>query len=314
MVMEMRNHEMIQVFVLTYNRPRMVVNTIKSILAQTYSELQIVVSDNSTNDETKMLIQEKFNDNPRIIYRKRFPSIPPIDHFNKVLSEVSAEYFMLFHDDDTMHPQMLQVLYEQIVDDETVAAVGANAKVIQQGKSKKLFRKKNADSTYIDNRSELVEHYFGQHGCVPFPSYIYRRDKLDGVHMEIEKGGKYCDVSFLMSVCDRGKIIWLNAPLMDYYIHKGQDSKSDVFSDRLKLIGHITSTTKFRSTDKIIKAFRLINIYGELKNQIQAGRRVSLGRIFKAAWISFFTSPTKALPRMMYLSVLIFFVKPTTCK
>lgn len=305
---------MIQIFLLTYNRPDLVGHTTKSILSQSLSAFELIISDNSTNDETQILIQDQFKEETRLVYKKRTTSIPPIDHFNKVISEVTAEYFILFHDDDIMHPQMLQLLFDEIKNDESLSAVGCNAFVIKRRKSKGLFRNEKHNSTIIANRSELITQYLGNQGCVPFPSYLYRKSKVEGVFMDIENGGKYCDVSFLMAVCDRGKMVWLNQPQMDYYIHNGQSSKTDNFVDRLKLIGHITSTTTHGPSSKIVKAYRLINIYGELRNRLHARQKVGSKRIAKAALIALINSPTKAFPRMIYLFSMKLSFRYATCR
>jgi glycosyltransferase involved in cell wall biosynthesis len=51
----------IQIFIATYNRPTLVVNAINSVLNQDFDSFEVIVSDNSSNDETENLISRLKN-------------------------------------------------------------------------------------------------------------------------------------------------------------------------------------------------------------------------------------------------------------
>jgi hypothetical protein len=70
----------------------------------------LIISDNSTNDETKAIFEKKYYNKARYIHRIPTSS----DHFNLILKEVDSEYFMMFHDDDVLLADMLQEFYENI--------------------------------------------------------------------------------------------------------------------------------------------------------------------------------------------------------
>ena len=52
----------IQIFIASYNRPHLVVKTIDSVLSQTFNSFNVIVSDNSTNDETESLLTSYKNE------------------------------------------------------------------------------------------------------------------------------------------------------------------------------------------------------------------------------------------------------------
>ena len=52
----------------TFNRPQYFSIALESVINQTYRNLKIIVSDNSTNDETEKLIQPYIERDSRIKY------------------------------------------------------------------------------------------------------------------------------------------------------------------------------------------------------------------------------------------------------
>lgn len=262
----------IQAFILTYNRPLMVVNAIRSALNQDFNSFEIIVSDNSTNDETQLILSSQEFSN--IIYRKRVPSLSPSDHFNLVLSEVNSEFFMIFHDDDVMLPNMISTLYNHFLNSNqnNVVAIGANAYLAENYTiSSKLFRQCIKENIIIHNPTELSTLYLKKNSIVPFNSYLYKKQISKVIKADVNKGGKYCDVAFLMDISNLGKVINLESPLMIVNQHPSQDSNINSFYDKLKLINYITNNTQLSRRNKLLKRYRLYNIYAEYSNNLQFG-------------------------------------------
>jgi len=292
---------MVVVYILTHNRPETLIKTLHSVLSQSYRNFKIIVSDNSSNNDTQCVIEELLKSRKDdFAYIRRIPVLSPIEHFNTILSEVDAELFMLFHDDDIMHPDMLTQLTAIIESDKSIAAVGSNAVKIRNNKASGYFRKANHNLLTYSNRSEFISTYLGAEGCAPFPSYLYRSSLLGNTKMNFAKGGKYCDVSFLMSVSDNGPVVITNKPLMDYYIHEGQDSSSDVFLDRSQLIKEIVSTTQYSRHSPEMKSYRLYNIFGEIKQRLRIGSYISLQKYFFLIILALKYSRNYVLPRVVY--------------
>ena len=188
----------IQVFIPTYNRPALVLNAIRSALSQDFDSFEVIVSDNSTNDETEIHLAQ-FEDK-RLRYIRRRPSLPVIDHFNAILGEVTAEYFMIFHDDDIMHPDLMKTLYAKLRQNVNALAIGSNAKVIKDGYlQKKNYYPDLKDDIIISKRDEMIKRYLLYH-MVPFTSYLYKLERAGKMRFESEKGGKYCDASFIIDI------------------------------------------------------------------------------------------------------------------
>ena len=122
----------VQVFILTHNRPKMVMQSLASVLKQNYPNLQVILSDNSTNsiteEETKGISDSRFT------YKKRIPPLSAEKHFQTVISEVSADYYLIFHDDDLLLDGAISKFVEAMEEFPTAVAIGANAFFLFGGK------------------------------------------------------------------------------------------------------------------------------------------------------------------------------------
>ncbi len=290
----------IQVFISTYNRPDLVVKSINSVLQQSYRNIEVIVSDNSTNNATQEIIQRDFSE--KVNYVRRIPSVDGITHLNMILKEVSVDFFIIFHDDDIMYPDMVETLYNKIHNDASIAAVAANARIVRHSKpTSKTFFSDRTPSISINTPDEMAYQYLcGK--IAPFPSYMYRKKVAEVNIMDSKQGGKYCDVSFLIKTAKLGKIEWCETPLMDYYYHQGQDSYNNDFRARLRLIYFINLTTSFKRKSKELYNYRLMNVYNEWVSMLKKDQAFPLKK--KTLLLLFKHSPFNFFPKMIFHRIL----------
>jgi len=90
---------LVSICVPTYNRSNLIGELLDSILAQTYTNFEVIITDNSDNLKTKELIESKYQDE-RIKYFKNEKNLGMDGNTLKALSFVSGEYFTFTPDDD----------------------------------------------------------------------------------------------------------------------------------------------------------------------------------------------------------------------
>lgn len=90
---------LVSICIPTYNRPALIGKLLSSILTQTYQNFEIIVTDNSDNLETQLLIQNHFTD-PRIRYFKNTTNLGMGGNTQKALSLIKGEFFTFTPDDD----------------------------------------------------------------------------------------------------------------------------------------------------------------------------------------------------------------------
>ena len=81
----------------TFNRADLLRRSIESALGQDYPNIEVLVSDNASTDETPAICQGLGD---RIKYFRQSINLGPLTNFSKVLEMASGEFFMWLGDDD----------------------------------------------------------------------------------------------------------------------------------------------------------------------------------------------------------------------
>ncbi len=270
----------IHVYLLTYNRPQYFLEALNSVLNQNFEDFLVIVSDNSTNDETEKLVQTISH--PKLQYIKRTPSTASLEHYRTVLSEVSSEYFMIFHDDDIMDPDCLSILSSNLNNFPAAAAIGGNAEIFWDTNTffKRRFFKPVKQNRVLRHATELARIYLTFEGLAPFPSYMYRRSLVAGLNLDPEEGGQGSDVAFLLKVLQRGEIVWENRCIMQYRKHHSQDSQGLDIKDLLNVLKYIHQHTDIPKKSTESNYFRYKSWAGVLKSQFyQTGGKITNTRM-----------------------------------
>jgi glycosyltransferase involved in cell wall biosynthesis len=107
----MKNNALVTVGIPTYNRVIGLERTLQSIKSQTYSNLEIVVSDNASPDKrVRKVIEQAASMDARIRHFTQKENIGAADNFLFVLRQAKGDFFMWAADDDEWHPSFIEEL------------------------------------------------------------------------------------------------------------------------------------------------------------------------------------------------------------
>jgi glycosyltransferase involved in cell wall biosynthesis len=113
----------------TYNRADSYLpQSLASALAQTYSHLEIIVSDNCSTDDTKTYISSIVD--PRLRYFRHDVNIGATPNFNFCLEQARGDYFLLLHDDDLIDADFLASCMVAAANTVEAAMIRTGARVV----------------------------------------------------------------------------------------------------------------------------------------------------------------------------------------
>ncbi|OEJ15966.1 glycosyl transferase [Brachyspira hampsonii] len=96
----MNNCPLVSVLITTYNRKELLKRAIKSVLNQTYKNIEIYVSDNASTDGTFDFMQEFSKSDKRIIYSRRDRNIGGLYNGSEAYTHLKGKYAVILCDDD----------------------------------------------------------------------------------------------------------------------------------------------------------------------------------------------------------------------
>ena len=129
--MTANNNRLISIGIPTYNRAKgNLRKVIERALGQTYANIEVIVSDNCSTDNTPELVQSF--DDPRLRYFRQETNIGPNNNFNYCLNQARGEYFLLFHDDDMIDPDFIETCMAALEPGEGVGTIFTGVRIIDQ--------------------------------------------------------------------------------------------------------------------------------------------------------------------------------------
>lgn len=97
-----------------YNGARWVRQAIESILAQTYTDFEFIISDNASADDTEAICREYAARDERIQYRRNAENSGACENYNAVVRYASGEYFRWASSNDSCAPAFLATCAEAL--------------------------------------------------------------------------------------------------------------------------------------------------------------------------------------------------------
>ena len=96
----------ISVCIPTFNGERTIAETLRSVLGQTFTDFEIVVCDDASDDTTLSIVAQF--DDPRIVVTKCEKAATPAANWNRAVRLCRADYIKVMGQDDVLYPQCLK--------------------------------------------------------------------------------------------------------------------------------------------------------------------------------------------------------------
>jgi glycosyltransferase involved in cell wall biosynthesis len=98
----------------TYQRADKLRRAAESVLDQTHHNLELVISDNASDDRTEEVCRELCARDRRVRYLRSPINRGPTANFNTLFAELRGDYAMMLSDDDWMDPDYIQVCLAEL--------------------------------------------------------------------------------------------------------------------------------------------------------------------------------------------------------
>jgi glycosyltransferase involved in cell wall biosynthesis len=123
----------VQIFIPTFNRSAKLARAIRSVQGQSWRELDVVVLDNHSEDDTPAIVTAFMAADPRISYIRHEQNIGMFPNVNAIRALVTAEHFSVLTDDDEYEACFVETALACFRKDERIRFVACNAPTLQHG-------------------------------------------------------------------------------------------------------------------------------------------------------------------------------------
>ncbi|UIJ69707.1 glycosyltransferase (plasmid) [Bacillus cereus] len=108
---------LVSVLIPTYNRPNYFKIALDSVLAQDYPNIEIIITDDSTNNKTYSIVAPLITSFSNIRYYKNNVRLGGVKNFQKAFLQSKGEYINFLMDDDFFHPQKISTMMKHYLND-----------------------------------------------------------------------------------------------------------------------------------------------------------------------------------------------------
>ncbi|MEM8531558.1 MAG: glycosyltransferase [Chloroflexota bacterium] len=250
----------ISIVIPSYNHDRFIDRAIQSALNQTYQDMEILITDDGSNDRSISIIKE-FSD-PRIQLTCFHTNRGASTAMNHCIKHASGEFIAVLNSDDEFLPDKLAQQVSFLDEHPDIGAVFSYATIIDENNHevedeghfyKRVFVQENR------TRFAWLKRFFFQGNCLCHPSVLIRKECYDNVGLYDERLAHVPDLDFWIRLCAMYDIHIIPENLVRFRIHRDETNASGYRPEVIKRSGvEIAQILKNYLSSQITNHFREI--------------------------------------------------------
>lgn len=244
----------VSVVIATYNRAHFIKDAVNSILAQTFSDYEIVIVDDGSKDNTKEIVQG-YGEKVRYFYQANQGKSAAQ---NYAVSQSRGEYIALLDDDDIWLPNKLEIQMKGLEENPELGFVCSESDLIdEKGEFIRRWKRKPSNQ---ETFASLYEENFIQHSSV-----VVRKELLNvvgGLDVALKTTEDYDLWLRLAKVC---RFRYIDKSLVIYRQHAASKhlNTTQKLKDRVRVVSKPENMTHIGFVQKKIRISREYCIHAQ---------------------------------------------------
>lgn len=237
----------VDILLATYNGEKYIKEQVESILNQTYENIQIIISDDCSTDNTRQVLKEyENNEKIKIFYQEK--NLGYVKNFEFLLKQVKSNLYMLSDQDDVWKKEKVEKSVEKI-ESEKLDLVFGDLEVVDEILNT-LYKSYNRYMHLIHKIKKYQKDYRLQYlyNCMTGCTIISRKNWIDKV-LPFPTNSKYMihDYWLGLVIALNGKVGYIEEPYILYRQHgKNQvgSKKASKTASKLEEVRNISINTR----------------------------------------------------------------------
>ena len=255
---------LVSIVIPVYNqKPQYLREALDSALAQTYTNIEVIVSDNHSTNEVPAYLETIVD--PRLRIRKPDTFLPMVQNFRFAADQATGDYLIFLCSDDYLYPDFVQSMISTVAQHTNVSFAYAELECVEHYDLDKIrFFYHRKPTGFRSAQESLLELLKARPLLGFFPSLMMRRSAYQQIR-HLFSGDIYFafDVASVFSLHELGDVFYLAKPLGKVRYWTSIDGKTsddrflEFISDASKLCEIVEKSTTLRPGDPVIREWRL---------------------------------------------------------
>jgi glycosyltransferase involved in cell wall biosynthesis len=230
-----------------YNGERFLRQALDSLLAQTFGDFELIISDNASSDSTAAICAEYCVRDERITYYRQPRNIGLFANVHYVMQQARGRYFMVAGDDDVYEPRYLKTLTDLLSQYPAAVLAYTNFGYIAEDGEKRAAPTNAVAREAKDSRFANLMYFIVRRSCLPMMIGLFRtaalRKALPMPYRELFPMTGDVDNVFLVRVLASGRVVGCAEALFRYRLKNRSASSpadwpSGTFKQQIYLVRH----------------------------------------------------------------------------
>ncbi len=252
---------LVSVCVPAYNHGRFLAEAVRSALGQSEGDIEVVVADNCSTDNTREVMAELCAEDSRLRYERATTHVGMAESFNRCVGLARGRYVKLLCSDDVLEPDGIRVLLDSLEGERAILAGGARRVIDESGRETGLLR--FADRAWAGPGNEAARRCFFLGNLIGEPTAVLfrRADFGEGFSTRYTQ---LVDLDLWFRMLERGQFAYVASPVCRVRIHGAQLTRESaalgrISADKRRLFSDYASRQHMQGTlpQKLLWDFRM---------------------------------------------------------
>lgn len=233
---------LVSVIIITYNSSRHVLETLESIKAQTWGNIQLIISDDASKDDTVRICADWIKENRRRFQETKLITVEKntgiAANCNRGIREVKGEWVKLIDGDDVLMDNCIADNLEYAWRFPEASFVISNVEEIDENSIPMEKKTVNEGLLFFVRRQSVKEQLKAYARWPVFlnsPTFFFKSESINFIGFFDEEFKIYEDMPMVFKIIGLGaKIYYMNKPTVKYRIHKNSVSRNDAMENLRK--------------------------------------------------------------------------------
>jgi glycosyltransferase involved in cell wall biosynthesis len=212
-----------------FNRAGYLRESLASIQRQDYTNLEILISDNCSTDDTEAFCAAEAAKDPRIRYVRQPRNIGMHANHNFLIEESRGEYFGFFHDDDVYQPNIVSTYVKFLREHWTVGLVCSDWGLIDEH-GRAIGARRHAVPSVTRGYDYIERTLRSGQSSLGCPGVFVRRSTLGDARFDPKGSIGFSDFATWFQVAEHADIGHVGTELWRYRLHNSSASRRTITS------------------------------------------------------------------------------------
>lgn len=246
----MNNFPKVSILIPTYNREKIILETLNSAVNQTYKNTEVIVVDNKSTDNSYEIIKNFAKLHPNVKVYQNEENIGPVKNWRRCLDYATGEYSKILWSDDLIAPDFIEKTLPYLIDHEDVGFVFTGTEIFNDDTGQKNKDYFIGNTGIYDTGKYIESSLLGRPLPVPVSpgNALFRKKDLEknmlldvpnkiGSDFKMHAIGNDALI-YLLTAKDYPRFAFVNEPLASFRAHNDSITISSN-SIKLTILYHI---------------------------------------------------------------------------